>query len=62
MEGVRAENGPPGVGLKSAPADVMCFAFTVIPSPAGPDRGGSSSSSDNVSAKHDNVMGYCHVI
>ena len=47
MEGVRAEKGPPGVGVKSIPAEVNSWvADTLTPSPT---VSSSSSSSDRVS-------------
>lgn len=64
MEGVRAENGPPGVGLKSDPPDDVCFvvAETLTPSPVDPVGGASSSSSDSVSARIMFTMSNCHLM
>ena len=50
IEGVRAENGPPGVGTKSE-SQAENWVDSDMQRPSPPDIAASSSSSDSVSAE-----------
>lgn len=51
MEGVRAEKGPPGVGVKSELFVKLGVTLMLIPSPDTEEMMFSSSSSESVSTK-----------
>ena len=52
MDGVRAENGPPGVGVKSEWLLQLGVTEMLTPSPDADAMMFSSSSSDNVSTNY----------
>ena len=55
MEGVRAEKGPPGVGVKLVALFTVGMALMLIPSPQPDTMMSSSSSSDNVSTEKETM-------